>query len=108
MNRPIAMGRQPRDALARRQQQLLIRSAELRVALANQAQVLQSPLALADQVRAVGQWLREHPQWPLGALILLALTRPRRLLRWGSRLMWGLGLYRRARDWVGSAVAKRP
>jgi hypothetical protein len=96
------MSRQQRDELTQRRQQLLIRSAELRVALVHQAQVLQTPLALADQVRAGVQWLRQHPEWPLGALALLALTRPRRLLRWGSRLLWGWRFYRRARTWLQS------
>lgn len=100
------MSRQQRDELARRQQQLLIRSAELRVTLAHQAQVLQTPLAAADQVRAGVQWLRRHPQWPLGALVLLALKRPRRVFGWASRLLWGWGLYQRARDWLGSTMAK--
>lgn len=102
------MSRQQRDELARRQQQLLIRSAELRVTLAHQAQVLQAPLAVADQVRAGVQWLRQHPQWPLGALVLLALKRPRRALGWASRLWWGWRVYLRARDWLGSAVTKPP
>jgi hypothetical protein len=102
------MGRQQRDELSRRQQQLLIRSAELRVTLAHQAQVLQAPLALADKVGTAARWLREHPQWLLGALVLLALKRPRRILRWASRLMWGWQLYQRARDWLRSTAAAKP
>ena len=65
-----------RDAeLAARQQRLLIRSAELRVALAHQSQALQQPLALA-------------------------MLRPRRALAWATRLWWGLGLYKQARRWL--------
>lgn len=97
-----------RDALTRQQQQLRVRSAELRVTLAHQSQVLQAPLAVADQVRAGAQWLRQHPQWPIGALALLAFKRPRRVLRWSSRLLWGWRVYLRARDWMGSATARSP
>jgi hypothetical protein len=95
-----------RTELSRRQQQLLIRSAELRVALAQQAQVLQAPLALADHVRTGVLWLRDHPQWPIGALILLALKRPRRTLRWAARLGWGWRLYQGVHRWLGRMVAK--
>jgi hypothetical protein len=101
------MSRLQRDALARRQQQLLIRSAELRVMLAQQAQVLQAPLAVADQVRAGVRWLRQHPQWPLGAALVLALRRPRRALGWASRLWWGWGLYQRLQQWLNKLPPQR-
>jgi hypothetical protein len=91
----------PRDVeLAARQQRLLIRSAELRVTLAHQAQALQGPLALADQAVSGARWLRSHPQWPLGALLALAVLRPRRALAWVTRLWWGWGLYKNARRWL--------
>lgn len=86
--------------LATRKQQLLIRSAELRVTLAHQSQTLQGPLAWADQAVSATRWLRNHPQWPLGALGLLAVLRPRRALAWAGRLWWGWGLYQRARSWL--------
>jgi hypothetical protein len=101
------MGRPQRNELARRQQQLLIRSAELRVALAHEVRDLQTSLSVADQVMAGAQWLRQHPLLPLLAVALLALRRPRRALRWASRLLWGWGLYQRARDWLGGAAAKQ-
>lgn len=100
------MRRQHRDALTRRQQQLRLRSAELRVTLAHQAQDLKIPLAVADQVVTGVQWLRQHPLWPLGTLALLALKRPRRILRWAPRLLGGWQLYLRARDWLGNAATK--
>ncbi|MBI3531266.1 MAG: hypothetical protein HY068_02095 [Burkholderiales bacterium] len=94
--------------LAARQQQLLIRSAELRVTLAHQSQTLQGPLALADQAVSSVHWLRSHPQWPLGALLLLAVLRPRRALVWAGRLWWGWGLYQRTRSWLARGERKAP
>jgi len=82
-------------ALQRRREQLRLRSTELRVAIARDAQALGPPLAVADQGRAVLDWLREHPEWPLGATALLALLRPRRTLRWAGRLWWGWRQWRR-------------
>lgn len=101
------MGRPQLHELARRQQQLLIRSAELRVTLAHEARALQAPLAVGDQVRAGAQWLRQHPLFPVLAVALLALKRPRVILRWGSRVLWGWGLYQQVRDWLGSVNKKQ-
>lgn len=102
------MGREQRDGLSHRHQRLLIRSAELRVTLATQAQVLKAPLAVVDRARARVQWLRSHPQWPLGALGLLAVLRPRRTIRWATRLWWGWGLYQRMQQWLNGLPQQRP
>jgi hypothetical protein len=79
---------------------LLKRSAELRGTFARQAQGLKAPLALADQVRAGVQWLRRHPEWPLGVAVALAVARPKRALRWAGRLWWAWTSLRRARSWL--------
>lgn len=99
--------RHPRDEeLARRQQDLLVRSAALRAILAQQARVLQPPLGLADQVRAGVQWLRGHALWPLASMLLIALTRPRRSMRWASRLWLARDLYRQVRRWTLNSKAR--
>lgn len=90
--------------LAARKQALLIRSAELRVLMTQHGRELQAPLAVADQAVAATQWLRAHPQWVAGALLLVAVLRPRRALGWASRLWWGWGLYRKARSWLQRAA----
>lgn len=86
---------------------LRLRSAELRSQLADEAQVLRTPLQLADQLRSGWQWLRAHPEWPLGALAALVLLRPRRALRWSSRLWWAWGLWQRGQRALQAAVAPR-
>jgi hypothetical protein len=83
-----------------RQQRLLVRSAEWRLRLGRQAQALQTPLAVIDQAYAGVDWLRKHPQWSLGALALLAVTRPKRAMRWAARLLGGWGLYQRVQQWL--------
>jgi hypothetical protein len=97
--------RGPREALALRQQQLLQRSAELRVTLGQQAQILRSPMAMADQVRAGVQWLRTHRVLRLVPVVAMALVRPRRSLRWASRLWKAWSLYKQGRRWLLSAIA---
>lgn len=91
-----------------RQRQLLLRSAELRHTLAHQARALQSPLALADRLHAGLHWLRQHPVLPLAALGLLALRRPRRILRWLPSLLGGWQLYLQLRDWLGRTATRKP
>lgn len=96
------------DDLLARQQRLLVRSAQLRLVLADQAQILQRPLALADQAQGGLQWLYRNPQWPLGALVLVVLVRPRRALVWGGRLWWGWKMFKRTQQWLGQLPLQRP
>lgn len=102
------MQRPHNATLAERKLQLLIRSAELRVTLAHEARALRTPLAVADHAVAGVQWLRDHPVWPLGTMALLAILRPRRALRWASRLLLGWRVYAKARDWLDRPPMKRP
>jgi hypothetical protein len=91
-----------------RRARLLARSAELRMAVGQQAEVLRTPLAVADQVRAGAAWLRQHPEWPIGVLVVLLIVRPRRVFRWSSRLFWGWQMWRRARPVVQRIMASLP
>ena len=102
------MHRRHRDSLIRRQQQLLLRSAELRVTLTRQAQALKKPLSVVDQLQSVAHWLGRHPAWPMAALGLLSLTRPRRLLRWIPPLMGGVQLLLLLRRGFGSHTHRKP
>lgn len=84
-------------ALARRQQQLLVRSSELRSAFARDALAWQPPLALADQVHRGWLWLRAHPEVPLAAAAVVLVLRPQRAWRLGWRLWSGWQLWLRLR-----------
>lgn len=88
------------DDLAVRQQRLLVRSAQLRLELADQAQVLRRPLALADRAQRGLQWLYRNPQWPLGALVLVILVRPRRTVILAGRLWWTWRTFKQAQHWL--------
>lgn len=88
------------DELVLRQQRLLVRSAQLRLVLSDQAQVLRRPLALADQAQSGLQWLYRNPQWPLGALVLVVLVRPRRAIVWGGRLWWAWKTFKQTQKWL--------
>lgn len=91
------------DKLIVRQQQLLARSAQLRFILAEQAQVLTRPLAVLDQARHSLGWIYRNPKWPLGALLVLLVLRPRRLLLWTGRVWWAWGIFKRVQNWVATS-----
>ena len=95
------------DELLLRQQRLLARSSQLRLALADQAQVFKRPLAVADQAQASLQWLYRNPQWPLGALLVLVVLRPRRAILWGGRLWWAWNTFKRAQNWIATIPLQR-
>lgn len=88
--------------LALRQRELLVHSAALRAQLVMDAAVLQRPLAAADRVRDGWRWLRAHPEAPIAALVVLAVLRPRRVLRWGLQVWAGWRTLRRLQRWVAA------
>jgi hypothetical protein len=90
-----------RDELMRRREQLLLRSSQLRADWSQQVQCLRAPLRLADRARDGVQWLVEHPQWPLGAVLLVVVLRPRRALRLAGYFWQGLGAFRRVQRLLG-------
>ena len=83
------------DALRQRQLALLLRSDVLRQRLGEQARGLQPSLAWADRAQAAWQWLRANPQWPLAGAVVLVVMRPRRALRWSTRMFWAWKAVRR-------------
>ena len=89
----------PQDELRRRQQELLLRSAHLRLTLAQQTQVFRKPLAIVDRGCELIRVLANKPFWPLGSALLLLAWRPRRALAWGARLWWAYRSYQQARRW---------
>lgn len=91
MARPLP----PRQALALRQQRLLLRSRQLRGDLQQQLGAWQPALTWADRIQQAWWWLRAHPLVPLSAVVTLAVLRPRRAWRWGMRLWWGWRTLRR-------------
>lgn len=86
--------------LALKKQRLQMRSNELREELAGHAVALAPAFAAADGARAGARWMRSHPEWVAGALVALAVARPRALWRWGRRALIGWQTWRRIRGWL--------
>lgn len=76
------------EDLVLRQQQLIIRSAQLRASISEQTQIFKRPLSLVDQASVAIQWLYRNPKWPLAALIVITVLKPRKTIVLASR-MWG-------------------
>ena len=91
------MGQSSREKNQQRRQELLIRSHDLRLRIAQDAQALEHPLALADKVHSGFQWLATHPQWVVVAAIVPLLLRPRRAVGLVLKLWWGWRTWRRLR-----------
>lgn len=88
------------DDLVMRQQRLSVRSAELRINLIDQAQVFKRPLASVDRAGVALQWLYRHPQWPLGALVVAAVLKPRRAIIWSGRFLLAWKSFKRVQNWI--------
>ncbi len=93
------------NELQLRQQQLLIRSTELRLQLRGNLHSLQRPAAVADQFRSGWTWLCQHPQWPAVVLALLLILKPRRALSWTGKLWWLWKSARQLRRWRDTLLA---
>jgi hypothetical protein len=77
-----------RDRLSDRRERLVAQAAMQRNALVRDMERWRTPLALADQGLAALRYIKYHPQWLIGAVLLLAALRPRRVGKWlGSGLV---------------------
>jgi hypothetical protein len=97
-----------REELLRRRERLMLRSALVRQDWAQQVQGLRRPLGLADKAREATQWLVHHPEWPIGAALLIVLLRPGRALRWASYGLQGYGVYRRVQRVMARPPVRAP
>ena len=71
--------------LAERRERLVTRAAEQRVALAQNIEPYRLPLALADQGINALRYIRSHPEWLVGVVVLFAALRPGRVGKWLKR-----------------------
>lgn len=87
-----------------RRAQLLSRAALERERVAAQLRAWEAPLALVDRSVAVARHVHRHPQWLIGAAVVLATLRPRRVLAWVRN---GLVAWRALR-WLSARAGALP
>jgi hypothetical protein len=71
--------------LAERRERLVTRAAKQRVALAQNIEPYRIPLALADRGINALRYIKSHPEWIVGVVVLLAALRPGRVGKWLGR-----------------------
>ena len=82
---------------------LLQRSAALRQRAATELQHMQPALAKGDRLLQAAAWVRRNPMYLVGALAVLAVLRPRAMLRATTRV-WSLWQsWQHARRWIARA-----
>jgi hypothetical protein len=76
--------------LSEKQAQLINRAAQQRLALRRDIEPWRAPLALTDRSITALRYVRRHPQWVVGTVILLTIARPARALKWLERglILW--------------------
>jgi len=74
-----------RILLAERRERLVAQAAAQRMALAQSIEPWRIPLARADRGLAALRYIKSHPAWAVGAVVLLAALRPGRVGKWLGR-----------------------
>lgn len=76
--------------LAERRECLVAQAAVQRIALAQNAEPWRAPLARVDQGLAALRFIKSHPTWIVGSVVLLAALRPGRIGKWlrGGWVTW--------------------
>ncbi|MFA5628254.1 MAG: YqjK-like family protein [Thiohalomonadaceae bacterium] len=79
-------------SLAERRERLVAQISTQRTALADSIEPWRMPLTLADQGLSAVRYLKHHPEWMVGVVILLTTLRSRRAGKWLGRgwVMWRL------------------
>jgi hypothetical protein len=73
------------NQVAQRRERLIAQAAAQRRALGQAIEPWRTPLALTDQGLNALRYVRHHPQWLIGGIVLLAVLRPRGLGKWLGR-----------------------
>ncbi|HUX65141.1 YqjK-like family protein [Sulfuricella sp.] len=71
--------------LAERRERLVAQAAAQRMTLAQNIEPWRTPLARADQGLAALRYIKSHPAWIVGGVVLLAALRPARVGKWLGR-----------------------
>lgn len=90
--------------LALKKQRLQMQAATQRLQMAQHLQAFTPAFAVADSALSAGRWIKSHPQWLVGAAVVLLVARPRAAFRWLRRGFFAWRALRRARQALHSLV----
>lgn len=89
--------------LALKRQRLEWQAQSQREDMSHHLQIFLPAFGAADKVRAGAKFLRAHPEWLAGGVVLLAVLRPRKAWRWGRRGAMVWGLWKKLKDKLGAS-----
>jgi hypothetical protein len=89
---------QPGEIRAERAR-LIARAGVERERVVAQLRSWETPLALADEGVAAARCVRRHPEWVLGAAIVLGALRPRRAVAWARNGLIAWRVFRSVAAW---------
>lgn len=89
---------------ALKKQRLQLKAATQRVQLAQQLQAWAPAFAAADSACAAARWLGAHPQWLIGAAVVVLVAKPRAFFRWLRRGFFAWQALRRMRKALASVL----
>lgn len=73
--------------VAEKRARLISRAAAQRSALGREIEPWRVPLALTDRGLVALRYIRSHPKWMVGGMVLLAILRPRIAGKWLGRAL---------------------
>lgn len=71
--------------LALKRQRLQLQAAAQRVMILQALQSAAPVFGFAEKARAAARWAKAHPEWLVGAGVVLLVARPRAFFRWAKR-----------------------
>jgi hypothetical protein len=91
--------------LALKKQRLQLKAATQRQQVAHHLQIWSPAFGAADRVGTAMRWAKSHPEWLVGAGVILLVARPRAVLRWARRGFFFWQSLRRIRGAMDSFLA---
>lgn len=73
--------------VAEKRERLISRAAAQRSALGREIEPWRVPLALTDRGLVALRYIRNHPKWMFGGMVLLVILRPRIANKWLGRAL---------------------
>jgi hypothetical protein len=93
--------------LALKRQRLQLQAAAQRLMILHALQSASPALSIAEKARAAARWAKSHPEWLVGAGVVLLVARPRAFFRWAKRGFFAWQSLRRLRLAIDSILPAR-